>query len=372
MEGNELTSLFEQSDLYDLISKVQKGERLDFEDGVRLMKSRDILALGYMANLVREQKNGNKTYFIVNRHINHTNICTNLCHFCAYGVKKEDPQAFTLTLDEVEQASRKAADENVSEIHIVGGLNPELPFEYYLEMLRRVKHILPKACIQAFTAVEVDYFTQITGLSLTEVLRELMAAGLDSLPGGGAEVFSPRVRAKICEKKVSGQRWLEIQEEAHRLGMRTNATMLYGHVETIEERIDHLLQLRELQDRTHGFLTFIPLPFYPKNTKLEGHMGAESTTGFEDLKILAVSRILLDNFDHIKSFWMMLGPKLAQVSLAFGVDDLDGTVVEERIIHSAGAETSQLMSKRALINMIQKAGRDAVERDTLYRVLKTN
>ncbi|WP_407314416.1 aminofutalosine synthase MqnE [Desulfosporosinus sp. SB140] len=367
-----MASLFAQSQLYDLIKKVEKGERLDFEDGVRLMKSQDILALGYMANLKREQKNGNKTYFIVNRHINHTNVCTNLCHFCAYGVKKEDPQAFTLTLDEVEKAAHEAAQEGVSEIHIVGGLNPELPFEYYLEMLRRVKRILPQACIQAFTAVEVDYFTQITELSLNEVLQKLMEAGLDSLPGGGAEVFSPRVRAKICEKKVSGKRWLEIQETAHGLGMRTNATMLYGHIETTEERIDHLLQLRDLQDRTGGFLTFIPLPFYPKNTQLEGHMGVDSTTGFEDLKMLAVSRILLDNFDHIKSFWIMLGPKLAQVSLAFGVDDLDGTVVEERIIHSAGAETSQVMTKRALIQMIQKAGRDAVERDTLYRVLKAN
>ncbi|WP_088189460.1 aminofutalosine synthase MqnE [Desulfosporosinus sp. FKA] len=367
-----MTSLFKQSELYDLIQKVEEGKRLDFEDGVRLMKSRDILALGYMANLIREQKNGNKTYFIVNRHINHTNVCTNLCHFCAYGVKKEDPQAFTLSLEDIEKAALEATQEGVSEIHILGGLNPDLPFEYYLEMLQRVKRILPQACIQAFTAVEVDYFTQITGFSVKEVLRKLMAAGLDSLPGGGAEVFAPRVRAKICEKKVSGQRWLEIQETAHSLGMRTNATMLYGHVETAEERIDHLLQLRDLQDRTHGFLTFIPMPFYPKNTKLEGQLGVESTTGFEDLKMLAVSRILLDNFDHIKSFWIMLGPKLAQVSLAFGVDDLDGTVVEERIIHSAGAQTSQVMSKRALITMIQKAGRDAVERDTLYRVLKTN
>ncbi|MDQ7096897.1 aminofutalosine synthase MqnE [Desulfosporosinus sp. PR] len=367
-----MTSLFAQSELYDLIKKVEKSERLNFEDGVRLMNSRDILALGYMANLQREQKNGNNTYFVVNRHINHTNVCTNLCHFCAYGVKKEDPRAFTLTLEEIEKAAHEAARERVSEIHIVGGLNPDLPFDYYLEMLRRVKSILPQACIQAFTAVEVDYFTQITELSLREVLQKLMEAGLDSLPGGGAEVFSPRVRAKICEKKVSGQRWLEIQETAHRLGMRTNATMLYGHVETTEERIDHLLQLRDLQDRTGGFLTFIPLPFYPKNTQLEGQMGVDSTTGFEDLKMLAVARIFLDNFDHIKSFWIMLGPKLAQVSLAFGVDDLDGTVVEERIIHSAGAETSQVMSKRALIHMIQKAGRDAVERDTLYRVLKAN
>lgn len=363
-----MASMFERSSLADLLTKVEQGERLNFDDGVRLMESRDLLALGYMANLVRERKNGNKTYYIVNRHINHTNVCVNLCSFCAYGVKKDDPQAFTMQLGQIEEAARQAVEANVAEVHIVGGLNSDLPFDYYLEMLRRVKRILPGACIQAFTAVEIDYLTQLTGLSAEAVLKQLMDAGLDSLPGGGAEVFAPRVRAKICEKKVSGARWLEIQKAAHKLGMRTNATMLYGHIENTEERIDHLLQLRELQDQTGGFLTFIPLPFYPKNTQLGGTMGVESTTGFDDLKMLAVSRLMLDNFDHIKTFWIMLGPKLAQVSLAFGVDDLDGTVVEERIIHSAGADTEQAMSKKALIKMIKTAGRDPVERDTLYRV----
>ncbi|MHB1652306.1 MAG: aminofutalosine synthase MqnE [Desulfitobacteriaceae bacterium] len=363
-----MRSLFANSELSDLIEKVENKERLDFDAGVRILRSQDILAIGYMANLIRERKNGDNTYFIVNRHINHTNVCVNLCKFCAYGVKKEDPQAFTLTLPEIEAAVRGAVGEAVSEVHIVGGLNPDLPFSYYREMLQRVKDILPDICLQAFTAVEIDYFSQITGLTIREVLEELREAGLDSLPGGGAEVFSPRVREKICEKKISGERWLEIQETAHNLGMRTNATMLYGHIETIEERVDHLLQLRALQERTGGFLTFIPLPFYPKNTQLEGNMGVTHTTGFEDLKMLAVSRILLDNFDHIKAFWIMLGPKLAQVSLNFGVDDLDGTVVEERIIHAAGAETGQGMTKKALIHMIRKAGRTAVERDTLYHV----
>ncbi|GAB6174244.1 aminofutalosine synthase MqnE [Paradesulfitobacterium aromaticivorans] len=362
--------IFSESELADIILKVEKGERLDFEAGIRLMTSNDILALGYMANIVRERKNGDKTYFIVNRHINHTNVCVNLCKFCAYGVKNEDPRAFTLSLQEVEEAAREVAGERISEIHIVGGLNSELPFEYYLEMLQRVKQILPEARIQAFTAVEIDYFTRITGLSTTQVLQELMQAGLDSLPGGGAEVFSSRVRAKICENKISGERWLEIHEAAHSLGMKTNGTILYAHIETPEERVDHLLRLRALQDKTGGFLAFVPFPFYPKNTKLEGSMGVESTTGFEDLRMLAVARILLDNFDHIKSFWMMLGPKLAQVSLAFGVDDLDGTVVEEKIIHAAGAETEQVMTKDALIKMIRKAGREPVERDTLYRVMQ--
>ena len=320
-----MPSLFAQSELFDLVEKVEKGERLDFEAGVRMMDSRDILALGYMANLVRERKNGNQTYFIVNRHINHMN----------------DLKDFTLSLEEIETTSRDR-QETIAEIHIGGDLNAELPFDYYIEMLQRVKSIFPQVCIQAFTTVDVDYFTQITGLSVTEVLQRLIEAGIDSLSGGGANVFSPR--------------WLKMQEVAHRLGMRTNATMLYGQLESTEERIDHLLQLRSLQDRTGGFQTFSPLPFYPENTKLEGTMGVGDTTGFEDLKMLAISRILLDNFDHIKTFWVMLGLKLSQVSLAFGVDDL---------------ETTQAISKRALIHMIHKAGRDAVERDTLYRVLGT-
>jgi aminodeoxyfutalosine synthase len=365
-----MTSFYLESELKDLIKLVEKGERLDFAAGVRLLESKDLLALGYMANLVRERKNGNKTYFVVNRHINHTNVCVNLCRFCAYGVPQGTARAFTLELAEIEEKAGQAATENISEIHIVGGLNPELPYDYYLKMLQSIKSILPDTCLQAFTAVEIDYFTQITGYSLKRVLTDLRQAGLDSLPGGGAEVFSPRVRAIICPKKVSGERWLEIHETAHKLGMRTNATMLYGHVETVKERIEHLLKLRELQDKTAGFLAFIPLPFYPGNTQLEDGIGTGDTTGFEDLKMLAVSRILLDNFDHIKAFWIMLGPKLAQVSLQFGVDDLDGTVAEERIIHAAGAETGQVISKKALVNLIQKAGRDAIERDTLYRILK--
>lgn len=363
-------SLFRQSKLQDLINLVGKGERLDFEAGVRLLESKDLLALGYMANLVRERKNGNKAYFIVNRHINHTNVCVNLCRFCAYGVPQEDGRAFTLTLAEIEEKARQAAVENISEIHIVGGLNPELDYVYYLKMLQSIKRVLPYVCLQAFTAVEIDYFTQITGYPLKRVLTDLREVGLDSLPGGGAEIFSPRVRTIICPQKISCERWLEIHETAHRLGMRTNATILYGHVETAEERIAHLLKLRELQDKTRGFLAFIPLPFSPGNTQMEDSISV-GTTGFEDLKMLAVSRIMLDNFDHIKAFWIMLGPRLAQVSLQFGVDDLDGTVVEEQIIHATGVQTGQVMSKKTLVNLIRKAGREAVERNTLYRVLRS-
>ena len=360
-----------KGELRDLIRKVEKEERLGFAEGVRLMNSKDILALGYMASIIRERKNGQRTHFIVNRHINPTNVCLNLCHFCAYGVKKEDPRAFSLALEEIERAAAQAAQEQAREIHIVGGLNPDLPFAYYVEMLERIKAVAPHTCIQAFTAVEIDFLAQQTGCSIAEVLERLRQAGLDSLPGGGAEVFAQRVRDKICPNKISGQRWLAVHETAHRLGLRTNATLLYGHIETVEERVEHLLRLRELQDRTGGFLAFVPLPFLPKNTALEGDMGAATTTGFEDLRMLATARILLDNFDHIKAFWIMLGPKLAQVALAFGVDDLDGTVVEERIMHAAGAETGQAMAKSSLVALIHKAGYQAVERDTLYRVVES-
>ncbi|MBO8167726.1 MAG: aminofutalosine synthase MqnE [Thermoanaerobacteraceae bacterium] len=364
-----MSGLFENSEIRDLIEKVRQGERLNRQDGIRLMQSNDLLALGYMANLVRERKNGNKAYFIVNRHINHTNICVNLCPLCAFGVDKDNPQAYTMSLEEIEAKALEVKDTGVSEIHIVGGLHPDLPYEYYLEMLRRVRDCLPDVHIQAFTAVEIDYLSQISEKSLEEVFRDLIDAGLGSLPGGGAEVFSPRVREKICEKKISGDRWLEVMETAHNMGLRTNATMLYGHIETIEERVDHLLRLRELQDKTGGFQSFIPLAFHPKNTRLE-QPNATRTTGFEDLKVLAVSRLLLDNFDHIKAFWIMIGPKLAQVSLSFGVDDIDGTVIEEKITHAAGADTAQALSKDELVTMIKAAGRQPVERDTLYNVIR--
>ncbi|MFZ5639173.1 MAG: aminofutalosine synthase MqnE [Bacillota bacterium] len=361
--------LFADSKLLDIMEKVEQGRRLTREDGMRLMKSNDLLAVGYMADLVRRRKSGDYAYFIVNRHINHTNVCANLCKLCAFGKKAEDPESYTMSLEEVETKAIECKDQKISELHIVGGLNPDLPLAYFEEMLRRVRRVLPGIVIKAFTAVEIDYFARTENLSVEEVLRRVMDAGLDSLPGGGAEVFSARVREKICEKKVSGERWLEVHETAHKMGMRTNATMLYGHVETVEERIDHLIRLRELQDRTDGFLAFIPLAFHPKNTALEA-MNLSRTTGYEDLKVLAVARLMLDNFDHIKAYWIMIGPKLAQVSLAFGVDDIDGTVVEERITHAAGADTGQSLTKAALVKMIKAAGRKPAERDTLYRIIE--
>ncbi|WP_027717759.1 aminofutalosine synthase MqnE [Desulfovirgula thermocuniculi] len=363
-----MKEFYVSSELKDIAAKVYAGERLGFADGVRLFQSRDLLTIGHLADLVRQRKNGNRAYFIVNRHINHTNICINRCPLCAFGRDAQDPGAYTLSLDEIEAKALECRGKGVTEIHIVGGLNSSLGLDYFLEMLRRVRRALPGVVIQAFTAVEVDYLARTSGLSVEETLRLLMEAGLDSLPGGGAEIFAPRVRQVICPRKISGERWLEIHETAHRLGMRTNATMLYGHIETYEERVDHLLRLRDLQDRTGGFMAFIPLAFHPKNTALEA-MGITGPTGYEDLKVLAVARLLLDNFDHIKAFWIMIGPKLAQIALSFGVDDLDGTVVEEKIAHDAGAETEQYMPREKLVKMIREAGRIPVERDTLYNVI---
>jgi aminodeoxyfutalosine synthase len=364
------TSTFEIGDkgLREIKDKVKSGERLSFSDGVKLFASSDLLAVASLADEVRRRKNKEKAYFIVNRHINHTNICVNRCPLCAFGKDEGEPGAYTLTLDEIEEKVAGCRGRGVREIHIVGGLNERLGLSYFVEMFRRTKRLLPEAVIQALTAVEIDFLARREGLDVEEVLKTLRAAGLGSLPGGGAEIFSPRVRQVICPRKISGERWLEVHETAHRLGIRTNATMLYGHIENLKERVEHLIRLRTLQDRTKGFLAFIPLAFHPENTRLKGLVPGP-TTGYDDLKTLAVSRLLLDNFDHIKAFWIMIGPKLAQVALLCGVDDIDGTVVEEKIAHDAGARTEQSISRGELVKMIRAAGFLPVERDTLYNVI---
>lgn len=364
-----MQDLFANSDLQDIVDKVISGRRLNREEGVRLFKTKDLLTVGYLADLVRRRKHGDRVYFVVNRHINQTNVCINRCRFCAFSKDPGAPGSYTLTLDEIVEQARRSWTQGISEVHIVGGLHPDLDLEYYLEMMRRLREALPGVVIQALTAVEVEYLAQRHQMTVEDVLLALHQAGLDSLPGGGAEVFSPRVRELLCPKKISGERWLYVHETAHRLGIRTNATMLYGHVETPEERVDHLLALRELQDRTGGFLAFIPLAFHPRHTELEGVV-PDRTTGYDDLKMLAVSRLMLDNFDHIKAFWVMIGEKMSQVALSFGVDDFDGTVVEERITHAAGAETAQSMARRELVRQIRAAGRRPVERDTLYNVIR--
>jgi aminodeoxyfutalosine synthase len=351
----------------EIEKKVEKGIRLSREDALMLINSNDLISIGQLANMVKERKSGNHAYFNVNYHINLTNICVSRCKFCAFSRDKTDTDAYAMTIDDVLDIALSARNLGITEFHIVSGLHPDLPFDYYLEVISRLKEIMPEVHIQAFTAVEIAYFTKIARLPVKEVLSKLKEAGLGSLPGGGAEILNHRVREAVCSKKATAEEWLEVMRTAHNIGLKSNATMLYGHVETIEERIDHLLRLRELQDETGGFQSFVPLPFHPQNTQLPEY---KKPSAFESLKILAISRLVLDNFPHIKAFWIMLGLKVAQLSLLFGVDDLDGTVVEEKITHSAGAETDQSISKEELLELISVTGRVPVERDTLYNVIK--
>jgi aminodeoxyfutalosine synthase len=363
-----MDAYIEQAGLGSILKKVRSGERLTLDDGRHLYEHSNVLALGYLANIAREQKNGNQAFFIYNQHINYSNICTNLCKFCAFGKPKGHELAYEMSVEDAKNKVRERLDEPISEIHMVGGIHPDLPFSYYLELLRGIKEVRPDVHIQAFTCVEIYHLAQLAGKSVELALEDLIEAGLGSIPGGGAEVFSPRIRQLTCERKLPGEGWLDVARTCHRQGLRTNATMLYGHIETIEERLEHLDALRRTQDETGGFLAFIPLAFHPKNTEMAQHA---NTTGINDLKNIAVSRLMLDNFPHIKAYWVMIGPKLAQVALAFGADDMDGTVKEEVITHMAGAETEQAMGHKTLIRLIHEAGRQPVQRDTLYNVLAT-
>ena len=346
-----------------IADKVRAGERLSFDEGVQLYRSPDLLAVGWLANYVREKKHGNVTYYNVNRHINPTNVCVAHCKLCAFGRDPNSPGAYTYALDEIYQRADQGVREGATEFHIVGGLHPDLPFEYFLELISGLKKRHPHVHLKAFTMVEVHYFARIAKLSIEETLQKMKAAGVDSCPGGGAEIFHPRVRRIICDHKVSGTMWLTLARKTHEAGLHSNATMLYGHVETEEERVDHLVKLRELQDITHGFVTFIPLAFHPDNTALS-HI--PKPTGYDDLRNIAVSRLLLDNFEHIKAYWIVLTPSIAQIALRFGANDLDGTVVEEKIYHDAGAQTSEFTPRTELERLIRAAGRVPVERDTLY------
>ncbi len=347
-----------------IADKVRDGVRLDAEDGIALYRSSDILTIGYLANIVRERKNGNITYFNVNRHINPTDVCVASCKLCAFGKRAKDPKAYTWSLEEVWHRAGEGWTEAITEFHIVGGLHPELTLDWYCEMLRGLKQRFPEVHLKAFTMVEVGFLAQRSKLSIRQTLQKLMDVGVDSLPGGGAEIFSDRVRRIICDHKIDGDQWIDVARTAHKMGLKSNCTMLYGHVETAEDRVDHLLKLRALQDETGGFQTFIPLAFHPENTALE-HL--PKTSGFDDLKAIAVSRLLLDNIDHIKAYWIMMTPSIAQIAQRFGADDIDGTVVEEKIYHDAGATTSQALRRGDLLRLIREAGREPVERDTLYR-----
>jgi aminodeoxyfutalosine synthase len=353
-----------------ITEKVRHSGRITDDEALCLFQSNDLLAIGELAALANERRNGRQVFFNVNRHINHTNICVNRCKFCAFSRTADEPGAYLLDLQEIENRASEAFHQGATEIHIVGGLHPDLPFEFYLEMLRTVKAVSPTLHVKAFTAVEIDYLSRISGLSLAETLAELKGAGLGSLPGGGAEIFSEKIRAELCPEKIPGDKWLAIMEQVHGAGIKSNATMLYGHLESFADRIDHMRRLRELQDRTGGFQVFIPLAFQPENTPLKlAKKGG--TSGVDDLKTLAVARIYLDNFANIKAYWVMLGEKIAQVALAFGVNDLDGTVVEEKIGHDAGAASPQTMSRDEIVTLIRKAGKTPIERDTLYNELRT-
>jgi aminodeoxyfutalosine synthase len=356
-----------QAGLGNILEKVIANERLSVADGLQLYQCKDILAVGYLANMVRNRRNGDNTYFIFNQHINYSNICTNLCKFCAFGRDKESDLAFEMSVAEVKQKVSDRLAEPITEIHMVGGIHPDLPFEYYLELLRGIKAVRPEVHIQAFTCVEIAHLAKLCGKPVEDTLDLLKDAGLGSLPGGGAEVFSPRIRQLTCEKKLSGNDWIEVAKTAHRQGLHTNATMLYGHIETLEERLEHLTALREAQDETNGFLAFIPLAFHPKNTAMSE---LARTSGLDDLKNIAVARLFLDNFPHIKAYWVMIGPQMAQIALSFGADDMDGTVKEEVITHMAGAETEQAIGSGTLIRLIKDAGRIPVQRDTLYNVVE--
>ena len=347
--------------------KVAQGERLSAGDAVTLFETPDLVRVGRLADRLRRKKAGDDVYFVVNRHINYTNVCRNRCRFCAFSRDEGEAGAYTLTVAEVLAKAREAVDQGATEIHIVGGENPALPYCSVREMVTGIREMAPPVHIKAFTASEIAFFAEKEGSTVEDILTDLKQAGLDSMPGGGAEILRGEVRRQLCAAKISGERWLEIHQLAHGLGLKTNATMLYGHVESYSDRADHLVRLREAQDQTGGFLAFVPLAFQPKNTVLS-HLPA--TTGVADLKTVAVARLMLDNFDHIKTYWVMTGLKLAQTALFFGANDMDGTVVEEVISLLSEAGHGQAVAKAELLRVIQAAGRTPVERDALYRVVR--
>ena len=362
-----MSSRLDSLGLSDIAGKLDAGERLSLDDGVRLFDCPDLHAVGWLANREREKRHGAQTYYNFNLRLEATNVCVASCLFCSFArLKPGDADAYTMQLEQVFDKLRKRAHQPLTEIHVVNGLHPDLPFSYYTDMLRGLKAIRPGVHLKCFTAVEIAFFADTYGMTDEGVLRALMEAGLDSLPGGGAEIFAERVRRKICHDKADADRYLSIHRNAHRLGMRTNVTMLYGHIETMEERVDHMLRARALQDETGGFQAFIPLAFHPDNNQMR-KLPAPSAS--DTLRVHAVSRLMLDNFAHIKAFWIATGVEIAQMALWFGADDLDGTVQEEKIYHMAGSRTPETLTTEDIRRLIRIAGREPVERDTLYNVI---
>jgi aminodeoxyfutalosine synthase len=353
--------------LSDIDAKLTAGVRLSYDDGLKLFDCPDTLALGWMANREREKRHGARTYYNFNIRLEATNVCVASCLFCSFArLKPGDDGSYTMTLEEAWDKLRQRAHQPLTEVHVVNGLHPDLPFDYYLELLRGFKRIRPGIHLKCFTAVEIAFFADLYGMSDEQVLAALKDAGLDSLPGGGAEIFAERVRKKICHDKCGADRYLDIHRLAHGLGLRSNITMLYGHIETAAERVDHMLRTRDLQDQTGGLQAFIPLAFHPDNNQMR-KLPAPSAT--ETLRVHAIARLMLDNIPHVKAFWIATGVEVAQMALWFGVDDLDGTVQEEKIYHMAGARTPESMTTSAIRRLIRTAGREPVERDTLYNVV---
>jgi aminodeoxyfutalosine synthase len=362
-----MQSRLRSSGLADIADKLAAGIRLTLEDGVRLFDCPDLLAVGYLANRERERRHGPRTFYNYNIRLEATNVCVASCLFCSFArLKPGDAGAYTMSLEEAWDKLRRRAHQPLTEVHVVNGLHPDLPFDYYTELLRGFKRIRSDIHLKCFTAVEIAFFADLYGMSDEQVLRALMDAGLDSLPGGGAEIFAERVRRKIAHDKCGSDRYLEIHRTAHRLGMRSNVTMLYGHIETSEERVDHMLRARALQDETRGFQAFIPLAFHPDNNQMRK---LPAPTAAETLRVHAVARLMLDNIDHIKAFWIATGVEVAQAALWFGADDLDGTVQEERIYHMAGSRTPQSLTTREIARLIRVSGREPYERDTLYNIV---
>jgi aminodeoxyfutalosine synthase len=357
----------EREGLGEIAVKLDAGVRLSFDDGVRLFACPDTLALGWLANRDREKRHGARTYYNFNIRLEATNVCVANCLFCSFArLRPGDPGSYTMSLEQAWDKLRQRSGQALTEIHVVNGLHPDLPFDYYTELLRGFKRIRPEIHLKCFTAVEIAFFADLYAKTDEQVLRELQEAGLDSLPGGGAEIFAERVRKKICDEKCGTDRYLAIHRLAHGLGMRSNVTMLYGHIETAEERVDHMLRTRALQDETGGLQAFIPLAFHPDNNQMRK---LPAPSAIDTLRVLAVSRLMLDNVPHIKAFWIATGVETAQLALWFGADDLDGTVQEERIYHMAGSPTPEAMTTREIRRLIRAAGREPIERDTLYNVI---
>jgi aminodeoxyfutalosine synthase len=355
--------------LRSIAAKVRDGERLDADDALTCLTTKDVLHLGRLAGEVRRRMHGDLAFFNINRHINPTNVCvyTYNCKFCSFAALPGEEHAWEMSHEDVYQHAAKQGGDAVTEFHIVGGLHPDLPMAWYEEMLRGLKERFPSVHLKAFTAIEIGWFAKLEKISIEEVLIRFREAGLGSLPGGGAEIFHPEVREIICDGKLDADEWVEVHLTAHRLGIRSNATMLYGHVEKPEHKVDHLMRLRDLQDDTGGFNAFIPLAYHPENN----YLGLKHhTTGTDDLQHIATSRLVLDNIPHIKAYWIMISPKLAQVALSFGADDIDGTVVEETIYHMAGASTEQHIRRDDLERIVRDAGFTPVERDTLYNPIR--